>query len=92
MVRKILTSLQSNEGSTEGDRPSPGYLAANGVLAIIAGSDTTATALAATLFYILRHPTAYQRLKEEVAANFAEGEEPTDVSKLAKMEWLNGCL
>ncbi|KAH7629312.1 cytochrome P450 [Sordaria sp. MPI-SDFR-AT-0083] len=38
-----------------------------------AGSDTTATALQGTMLYLLSHPTAYSRLKSEIATGIREG-------------------
>ncbi|KAI0313023.1 cytochrome P450, partial [Amylostereum chailletii] len=89
--KDIFYHLSDEEGQMAA-RPTLGYLAANGVLAIVAGSDTTATALSVLLFYLLRHREAYKRLQDEVDAAFPNGEEPTNVSKLAQMDWLNGCL
>ena len=36
------------------------------VLAIVAGSDTTATTLANVFFYLMSNPEAYKRLQAEV--------------------------
>lgn len=38
-----------------------------------AGSDTTATALQGTMLYLLSNPTAYSRLKSEIATGIREG-------------------
>jgi cytochrome P450 len=61
-------------------------------LAIIAGSDTTSSVLAALLYYLLLNPEAYKRLQEEVDSAFTAGDEPLDAVKLSHMEWLNGCM
>ena len=83
---------QSDEDGRMHTRPSLPELTANGVLAVIAGSDTTATVLTALFYYLLRHPAAYVRLREEVDATFPDGQEPLDVTKLANMSWLNACM
>ncbi|KAK4141030.1 cytochrome P450-like protein [Dichotomopilus funicola] len=44
-------------------------------LLIIAGSDTTSTAMAATLFYLVRHPACLARATAEVRAQFANLED-----------------
>ncbi len=62
------------------------------MLAIIAGSDTTASVLTAVLYYLLRNPGAYERVQTEVDGAFPSGEEPLDVMTLSQMEWLNGCM
>ena len=62
------------------------------MLAIIAGSHTTSSVLAAVLYYLLRNPVAYESLQVEVDGAFPRGGEPLDVTKLSQMEWLNGCM
>ena len=84
--------IQSGEELPEAERPSLGDVAKDGVLAIVAGSDTTSGALTATLFYLLCNPAAYDRLQAEVDTAFPAGEEPLDVTILSQMEWLNGCM
>ena len=84
--------LQSGEALPEEERPSLGNVATDGGLAIVAGSDTTSGALTSTLFYLLCHPEAYESLQAEVDEAFPSGEEPLDVTKLSRMEWLNGCM
>jgi cytochrome P450 len=42
-------------------------------LAIVAGSDTTGTALANTMFYLITHPEVFARLRREVDAAAGEG-------------------
>ncbi|KAH0838343.1 high nitrogen upregulated cytochrome P450 monooxygenase 2 [Lanmaoa asiatica] len=53
-------------------------IVSNSLLAIIAGSDTTATVLKNIVFYLLTNPTYYARLREEVDAAFP----PTETSSL----------
>lgn len=54
-------------------------------LLIIAGSDTTSTALAATLFYLVRSPAALAKVVEEVRSRFG------DVEDIRQGAALNGC-
>jgi cytochrome P450 len=49
------------------DVPTPG-LAQDAMVAIVAGSDTSATALANALYFLLTTPGAYDRLRAEVNA------------------------
>ena len=84
--------LQSGEELPEAERPSVDDVAQNGELAIIAGSDTTSTAMTAIIYYLLLNPEVYNRLQEEVDSAFTSGEEPLDAVKLSHMEWLNGCM
>jgi len=84
--------LQSGEELPETERPSVDNVVQDGGLAIIAGSDTTSSVLAALLYYLLLNPEAYKRLQEEVDSAFTGGEEPLDAVKLSHMKWLNGCM
>lgn len=83
---------QSGEELPESERPSADMVAEEGKLAIIAGSDTTSSALTAMLYYLFCNPVAYEHLQAEVDSAFPSGEEPLDVTKLSQMEWLNGCM
>jgi cytochrome P450 len=87
-----LGLYQSGEELPESERPSVSDVAEDGRLAIIAGSDTTSSALAALLYYLLLNPETYKHLEEEVDSAFTSGEEPLDAVKLSQMEWLNGCM
>ncbi|OJJ42281.1 hypothetical protein ASPZODRAFT_155391 [Penicilliopsis zonata CBS 506.65] len=49
----------------------------NAAIIIQAGSETTATALAACLFYLLKHPVWLARVREEVRGSFKDGESIT---------------
>ena len=55
-------------------------------LLIVAGLDTSGTALAATMFYLVRHPAAYARLAAEVRAAF-----PAGAASVAAGPALQGC-
>ena len=84
--------LQSGEELPEAERPSVEIVAGDGVLAIVAGSDTTSSVLTAFLYYLLLNPEAYKRLQEEIDSAFTGGEEPLDAVKLSQMEWFNCCM
>jgi cytochrome P450 len=83
---------QSGEELPEAERPSFEDTAQNGMLAIIAGSDTTSSVLTAIIYYLLLNPAAYEHLQEEVDSAFPNGEEPLDAVKLSHLRWLNGCM
>ncbi|KAI9462030.1 cytochrome P450, partial [Russula earlei] len=64
----------------------------DGLLAIVAGSDTTSNTLTAVIYYLFLNPAAHEHLQEEVDSAFPSGEEPLDAATLSQMEWLNGCI
>lgn len=61
-------------------------------LLIIAGSDTTSTALAATLFYLVRDPRALARVVAEVRSRFADVEDARQGAALAGCGYLRACV
>ncbi|KAJ7090898.1 cytochrome P450 [Mycena belliarum] len=65
----------------------------NTVLAIVAGSDTSATVLANTFFLLLSHSESYKRLQLELEEVFPLGTtEPTDAAKLSNLPYLNAVI
>ncbi|KAL8792651.1 MAG: hypothetical protein Q9195_004779 [Heterodermia aff. obscurata] len=61
-------------------------------LLITGGSDTTATAMSSTIFYILHNPAALVRLEAEVIPRFNDVEEIRGGSTLASCRWLRACI
>lgn len=62
-------------------------------LLIIAGSDTTSTCLAATVFYLLHHPSCMKEAIEEVSSVFSQWKEGLlEPSELQKCRYLRACI
>lgn len=61
-------------------------------LLIIAGSDTTSTAMAAALFYLVRNARALDRASTEVRARFDHVEEVRQGLALASCTYLRACI
>ncbi|RKU43078.1 lantipeptide [Coniochaeta pulveracea] len=61
-------------------------------LLIIAGSDTTSTAMAATLFYLVRSPGALHKATEEVRSKFSDVEEIHQGTQLGSCTYLRACI
>ncbi|KAI0265869.1 high nitrogen upregulated cytochrome P450 monooxygenase 2 [Gloeopeniophorella convolvens] len=90
--RKDLFYYLSGEDQTEADRPPLSKVMQQGLLAIIAGSDTTSTTMTAVIYYLIRHPAVYERLLKEIDEAFPTGEEPLDATRLSGLQWLNACI
>lgn len=61
-------------------------------LLIIAGSDTTSTAMAATVFYLSRNPAALAKVTEEVRSKFRDVEEIRQGPILNSCTYLRACV
>lgn len=61
-------------------------------LLIIAGSDTTSTALAATVFYLVHYPAVLEKLAREVRAAFGDVEEIKGGMKLSQCQFVKACV
>lgn len=59
---------------------------------IIAGSDTTSTAMAATLFYLTRNPAAMKKVTEEIRGKFNDVEEIVQGPALSSCTYLKACI
>ncbi|KAG2110892.1 cytochrome P450 [Suillus discolor] len=68
--------------------PTFAEVASDGVLAIVAGSDTTATTLSSLFLSILRNPQTYYRLQAEVDKFFPPGEDLLSTVHYPHMSYL----
>ncbi len=66
-------------------------IAEAGIL-IVAGSDTVATTMTATLFYCLHYPPTLTRLQDEIRSVFADVEEIQSSQRLDSCHYLRACL
>ena len=69
-----------------------GELVAEAGLLIIAGSDTTITAITATMFYLLHYPQALARLHHELRGKFSQVEDIRIGETLASCSFINACI
>ncbi|KAK8131617.1 cytochrome P450 4A5 [Apiospora sp. TS-2023a] len=70
----------------------PTDLVGESSLLITGGSDTTATAISTTFFYLLHNPETYEKLKREVRPLFTDVEEIRGGAKLTSCRWLRACI
>ncbi|KAK4160878.1 putative isotrichodermin C-15 hydroxylase [Cladorrhinum sp. PSN259] len=68
-----------------------GEMIENSSVLIIAGSETTATQLSGTTFWLLKNPDKYDRLVKEIRDKF-EREEDIDLSRVGGLEYMNACF
>ncbi|KAH6904490.1 high nitrogen upregulated cytochrome P450 monooxygenase 2 [Coprinopsis sp. MPI-PUGE-AT-0042] len=64
----------------------------NSILTIIAGSDTTASALAVILFFLLRNRECYKRLQDEVDGVYNDDDPAPTPDKFAHLPYLNAVM
>lgn len=89
----LLIVDQMDGDDLDYSKPSMTEVAADGTLAIVAGSDTSATALSHALYFLLLHPKCMQRLHEEIETYYPGTTDPlSDFALQAEMPYLNACL
>ncbi|MCJ1465300.1 hypothetical protein MMC07_003917 [Pseudocyphellaria aurata] len=84
--------FQAKDPETGLSAYTPDELFQEAYLFIIAGTDTTTTTLAATIFYLTRNPRVYARLVTEVRTNFQTIDEIQSGTKLWGCRYLRACL
>ena len=60
--------------------------------AVLAGSDTAATALAHLCYFLTTRPECHKKLRKEINEYFPNSEEPFDPALHAEMRYLNACM
>ncbi|KAJ7286362.1 high nitrogen upregulated cytochrome P450 monooxygenase 2 [Mycena rebaudengoi] len=73
-------------------KPTLAESVSDGVLAIVAGADTTASALSSFLWCILSNPDIYRRVQAEVDSVYPDEESVSDTSKQGDLYLLTACL
>lgn len=76
------------------DKPAPPLkqLVDDGILAIIAGADTVASALTSILYCVLTHPETYSKLRDEVDRFYPQGEDAFDPKYYREMTYLHAVM
>ncbi|KAF9237655.1 cytochrome P450 [Melanogaster broomeanus] len=89
---KDLFHYLIDESGVERSPPTFGEVASDGVLAIVAGSDTTATTLSSLFWGLLHTPTAYRRLQAEIDYYYPFGEDASSTVHHHQMSYLNAVM
>lgn len=82
---KILAKDDQEGGLSMGEHES------NASLFMIAGTETTATALSGTLYHLLRNPQMMQQLVDEIRSSFTDFDDVT-LEDMARMKYLQAVL
>ncbi|PIL28313.1 cytochrome P450 [Ganoderma sinense ZZ0214-1] len=82
-----------NNEDLPGEAPPPErHLLDDGVLAMVAGSDTTSSAITSVFHCLLAHPPAYAALQDEVDRFYPRGEDVCDVTHHREMRYLTAVI
>ncbi|KAH9938835.1 high nitrogen upregulated cytochrome P450 monooxygenase 2 [Epithele typhae] len=91
-ARDLFHYLQNNEDLQHKPAPPTRQLVDDGILAVVAGSDTTSSSLTSLFFLILTHPDVYARLQEEVDKYYPKGEDVFDPKAHRDMHYLQAVI
>ncbi|CEJ57899.1 hypothetical protein PMG11_06576 [Penicillium brasilianum] len=83
--------FQSRDDETK-QRLTQDQLNAESINFVVAGSDTTATSLCATIFYLTRYPDAYAKVVSEIRSAFRSSEDVRLGPALNSCEYLRACI
>ena len=83
---------QSNEDNAEKESPPRHIVISDGLLALVAGSDTTSSVLSDLLWCVIRHPDVYKRLQAEVDKFYPPGEDSLDGKYVNQMPYLEAVM
>lgn len=89
---KDLFYYLSNEDHADAEMPPMKVVISDAVLAIVAGSDTTAVTLSNIFYYLISRPDTYRRLQEEVDKYYPPGEDALNPKHYVKMSYLDAVL
>ncbi|KIJ62772.1 hypothetical protein HYDPIDRAFT_41487 [Hydnomerulius pinastri MD-312] len=89
---KDLFHYLIDEEGVERSPPTFGEVASDGVLAIVAGSDTTATTLSSLFWALMENPATYRRLQAEVDHYYPPGEDALSTAHHSQMNYLNAVV
>jgi cytochrome P450 len=84
-ISPIIKYNEEGKGLTEGE------IQSNASLFIVAGSDSVATVLTGTTFYLLQHPEVMRKLTDEVRSTF-KTEKEINSRSVARLPYMIACL
>ncbi|KAF7915318.1 uncharacterized protein EAE98_011184 [Botrytis deweyae] len=90
--KDIFSALLATQDQEGGQTYTQEQLISEAGVLIIAGMDTTATGLTATIFYLLHYPLVYERLEREIRETWAKVSEIKVGGKLNDYKYLTACI
>lgn len=84
----IFLVFQNNEDLLDKEPPPSRQLIDDGILAVVAGSDTTSVVLKSLFFCILAHRNTYEKLQEEIDRFYPQGVDPFSPEHHREMHFL----
>ncbi|KAM0177897.1 hypothetical protein ACHAPF_003863 [Botrytis cinerea] len=88
----IFSAILAAQDQEAGEIFTQEQLIAEAGVLIIAGMDTTASGLTATIFYLLHYPLVYERLQREIREKWAKVSEIKVGAKLNEYKYLTACI
>ncbi|OJT14456.1 Cytochrome P450 67 [Trametes pubescens] len=90
--RRDLFHYLNNEDEPETQPPSLQQVVNEGVVAVVAGSDTVSITLTSIFFCLATHPEAYRLLEEEIDRFYPPGQDPCDTEHHRDMHYLTAVI
>ncbi|RDA92893.1 hypothetical protein CP533_3867 [Ophiocordyceps camponoti-saundersi (nom. inval.)] len=91
MMKKTAATTMTTTTYKETQGMLQGEMLSNAPTLVIAGSETTGTALSGLCFYLARNEDVYRALADEVRAAFGRGDD-IDMRVAASLEYLGACI
>ncbi|KAJ7633029.1 high nitrogen upregulated cytochrome P450 monooxygenase 2 [Roridomyces roridus] len=82
----------ADEEGVEKQKPTLQDAAADGIVGIVAASDTTAHLLTSLMWCLVSNPKSYKRVQQEIDAMFVVEDDLVDFSKHQKCVFLSACI
>ncbi|CAL1711925.1 unnamed protein product [Somion occarium] len=89
---KDLWYYLSDEAGIEKVKPAVPEVSADGTFAVVAGSDTTASALSSLFWFLIMNPDVYKKVQEEIDTVYPDYADPLNTARHAKLVYLNACI
>ncbi|KAJ7575924.1 cytochrome P450, partial [Mycena floridula] len=88
---KDLFYYLADEGGLKAEKPAKPVIISDSVLAMVAGSDTTAGTLTILWYFLLKNPISHRRLLDEIDQRLSPAGD-NFVGSLARMPYLDACM